>query len=104
MKKFCVVFAIIALVGCVRKSFDRMEPTEIERYSIAYRADRCGLYDVQADSLVTALHYDALQFGRTADEAGQVFTIWVVQKNGCQGMLAVDMQTNEIMEILFPNE
>ena len=69
---------------------------------IVYKDGKCGLYDCQADSLVTALKYDALSFGRTASEQGMEFTIWVSEMEDYEGMIAIESTTNEPMEIMFP--
>ena len=50
------------------RKFDKVEITMVERYSIVFKENKCGLYDIKADSLVTAIKYDALRCGRTATE------------------------------------
>lgn len=53
-----------------RRKFDRVETTLHERYSIVYKDAKCGLYDNQADSLVTAVKYDELRYCGTESEDG----------------------------------
>jgi hypothetical protein len=86
------------------RKFDRVETTAVERYSIVYKDNKCGLYDIQADSLVTAIKYDALRYGRTASEGGYEFTIWVSETDDYKGMISIESTTNEPMEIMFPRQ
>ena len=105
MKTFSTLVLLLAVLvtSCsgIRK-FDRVETTSVERYSIVYKDNKCGLYDIQADSLVTAIKYDALRYGRTASEGGYEFTIWVGKMENHEGMISVESTTNEPMEIMFP--
>ena len=105
MKTFSTLVLLLAVLvtSCsgLRK-FDRVETTAVERYDIVYKDNKCGLYDIQADSLVTALKYDALSFGRIASEQGMEFTIWVGEMGDYEGMLAIESTTNGPMEIMFP--
>ena len=84
------------------RKFDRVEATAVERYGIVYKDNKCGLYDIQADSLVTAIKYDALRFGRIASEGGYEFTIWESETDDYKGMISIESTTNEPMEIMFP--
>ena len=98
-----LLLVAVMVVSCSgMRKFDRVEATSVERYSIVYKDNKCGLYDCQADSLVTALKYDALSFGRTASEQGMEFTIWVGEMEDYEGMIAIESTTNEPMEIMFP--
>ena len=96
-----LVAVMVASCSGMRK-FDRVESTSVERYNIVYKDNKCGLYDIQADSLVTAIKYDALRYGRTALEGGYEFTIWVCEIDDCEGMVSIESTTNEPMEIMFP--
>lgn len=97
-----LLVAVMAVSCSGMRKFDRVETTSVERYNIVYKDGKCGLYDCQADSLVTALKYDALSFGRTASEQGMEFTIWVGEMGDYEGMLAIESSTNEPVEIMFP--
>ena len=57
-----LLLAVLAASCSGRVKFDRIETTPLERYSIVYKDAKCGLYDNQADSLVTAVKYDALKY------------------------------------------
>lgn len=99
---FVLLLIAVSVTSCARlRKFDRVETTDVERYSVVYKDGKCGLYDCQADSLVTALKYDALSFGRTASEQGMEFTIWVGEMGDYEGMLAIECSTNEPTEIMF---
>ena len=63
-----LLVAVMAVSCSGMRNFDRVETTSVERYSIVYKDNKCGLYDIQADSLITAIKYDALRYGRTASE------------------------------------
>ena len=86
------------------RKFNRVEATSVERYSIVYKDSKCGLYDNQADSLVTAVKYDALKYCGTEPGGGVEFTMWVGEMEDFQGMLAIESTTNEPVEIMFPKE
>ena len=98
-----LVMVIAASCSGMRK-YDRTESTEIERYNIVYKDNKCGLYDIQADSLVTAIKYDALKFGGMASEGGYEFSIWVGEMEEYEGMISIERITNECMEIMFPKQ
>ncbi len=97
-----LLVAIIAVSCSGMRKFDRVETTSVERYNIVYKDNKCGLYDIQADSLVTAIKYDALKYARTASEGGYEFTVWVGEKGDYEGMISIESTTNERMEIMFP--
>ena len=107
MKTFSTLVLLLAVLvtscSSMRK-FDRVETTSVERYSIVYKDNKCGLYDIQADSLVTAIKYDALKYGRTETEQGLEFTVWVGEIKDYEGMIAIESRTNESMEIMFPKK
>ena len=95
----------VLVVSCSgMRKFNRVEATSVERYSIVYKDSKCGLYDNQADSLVTAVKYDALKYCGTEPGDGVEFTMWVGEMEDCQGMLAIESTTNEPVEIMFPKE
>ena len=100
-----LLLVAVLTTSCARmRKFDRVETTSVERYSIVYKDNKCGLYDIQADSLVTAIKYDALRYGRTASEGGYEFTIWVSETDDYEGMISIESTTNEPMEIMFPKQ
>lgn len=104
---FTLVLLLVAVLitSCARmRKFDRVETTAVERYNIVYKDNKCGLYDIQADSLVTAIKYDALMYGRTASEGGYEFTIWVSETDDYKGMISIESTTNEPMEIMFSKQ
>ena len=95
----------VLVVSCSgMRKFNRVEATSVERYSIVYKDSKCGLYDNQADSLVTAVKYDALKYCVTEPRDGVEFTMWVAEMEDFQGMLAIESTTNEPVEIMFPKE
>ena len=107
MKTFSTLVLLLAVLvtSCSgMRKFDRVETTSVERYSIVYKDNKCGLYDIQADSLVTAIKYDALMYGRTASEGGYEFTIWVGEMENYEGMISIESTTNESLEIMFPRQ
>ena len=107
MKTFSTLVLLLAVLvtSCSgMRKFDRVETTAVERYNIVYKDNKCGLYDIQADSLVTAIKYDALRYGRTASEGGYEFTIWVSETKDYEGMISIESTTNEPMEIMFPRQ
>ena len=107
MKTFSTLVLLLAVLvtSCSgMRKFDRVETTSVERYSIVYKDNKCGLYDIQADSLVTAIKYDALRYGRTASEVGYEFTIWVSKTKDYEGMISIESTTNEPMDIMLPKQ
>ena len=99
---FVLLLAVLVASCSGRVKFDRIETTPLERYSIVYKDAKCGLYDNQADSLVTAVKYDALKYCGTEPGDGVEFTMWVGEMEDCEGMLAIESTTNEPVEIMFP--
>lgn len=101
---YALLLAVLAASCSGRVKFDRIETTPLERYRIVYKDSKCGLYDNQADSLVTAVKYDALKYCGTEPGDGVEFTMWVGEMEDCEGMLAIESTTNEPVEIMFPKE
>ena len=98
-----LLLVVVMAVSCSgMRKFDRVETTSVERYNIVYKDNKCGLYDIQADSLVTAIKYDALRYGRTASERGYNFTIWMSETKDYEGLISFGSTTNELMELMFP--
>ena len=99
-----MLFLVLGAPSCNNKKFDRVEVTKNERYSIAHKNGKCGVYDNDADSLVTALKYDELTYGRRASNGYTESILWGCKVNGCEGMLSIISETNEIVEIIFPKK
>lgn len=97
-----LLVAVIAVSCSGMRKFDRVETTSVERYNIVYKDNKCGLYDILADSLVIGIKYDALKYARTASEGGYEFTVWVGEMEDYEGMISIESTTNEPMEIMFP--
>lgn len=97
-----LLLAVLAASCSGRVKFDRVETTPVERYSIVYKDAKCGLYDNQADSLVTAVKYESLKYCGTEPGDGVEFTMLVGEMEDCEGMLAIESTTNEPVEIMFP--
>ena len=105
MKNFIVVaVAVIALTGCAQKRFDRVENTPVSRYDIVYDDTKCGVFDNQADSLVTPVEYESLSFLKRTVEDSVAVVLFSCSKDGMDGMMGIIEQNNEKMEILFPRE
>lgn len=105
MKRLIIVAAtVLALTGCLQKRFDDVENTPVLRYDIVYDDGMCGVFDNEADSLVTPVEYDSLSFLRRAVEDSVAVVMFSCSKDGMEGMLGIIEQNNEKMEILFPKE
>lgn len=108
MKNYFTLVLLLAMgltTACSSlRKFDKVETSMVDRYKIVYKDNKCGLYDTQADSLVTAIKYDALRYCRTATEQGLEFTVWVGEIKDYEGMIAIESRTNEPMEIMFPKK
>jgi hypothetical protein len=105
MNRLIIVAAtVLALTGCVQKCFDRVEKTPVSRYDIVYDDTKCGVFDNEADSLVTPVEYCSLSFLRRAVEDSIAVVMFSCSKDGMDGMMGIIEQNNEKMEILFPKE
>lgn len=102
-KIFIFVAAVLVLVGCLHDRFDRVENTPVSRYDIVYDDDMCGVFDNEADSLVTPIEYDSLSFLRRDVEDSVSVVMFSCRKDGMEGMMGILEQNNEKMEIMFPN-
>lgn len=103
-KIFIFAAAVFVLAACAQKRFDSVESTPVSRYDIVYDGGRCGVFDNEADSLVTPVEYDSLSFLRRAVEDSIVVVMFGCSKDGMEGMVGIIEQNNEKMEILFPKE
>ena len=63
----------------------------------------CGVFDNEADSLVTPIEYDSLAFLCRAVEDSVSVVMFSCSKDGMEGLTGILEQNNEKMEILFPN-
>lgn len=97
----CTSFCISS---CAQNRFEHVEQTVNDRYSIVCNGGKYGVFDNNADSLVTALKYDRLAYGKTALEADIEFTLWSCEVDGNPGMLSVGCETNETVEIIFAGD
>lgn len=107
MKKIFTIVMLVAVmaVSCsTLRKFDRVDTTSVERYKVVYSENRCGLFDIEADSLVTEVMYNSLKFARIASEQGREFTIWVSELDDYNGLIAIESATNESMEIMIPKQ
>lgn len=105
MKRIIILMGLLLMVSaCTQKRFDRVCKTGT-RYDIVYVDEKCGVFDTQADSLVTLCEYDDLAFLRRAEEDSvTVVVLFRCSKEGREGMMGVLELNNETMEILFPAE
>ena len=99
-----VLLLIVVLVAsCAkRKKFDRIEATKDERYSIVYSLGKCGIYDNNADSLVTSIKYDALKYSQCVIKDSIEITVWVCELDSLSGLVSIAGENNEMLEIIFP--
>lgn len=99
-----VLLLIVVLVAsCAkRKKIDRIEATKDERYSIVYSLGKCGIYDNNADSLVTSIKYDNLKYSRGVVQDSIEITVWVCEKDSLSGLVSIVGENNEMLEIIFP--
>jgi len=102
-KIFIFAVAVFVLAACAQKRFDSVESTPVSRYDIVYDGGRCGVFDNEADSLVTPNEYDSLSFLRRAEEDSVAVVLFSCIKDGMEGMMGILEQNNEKMEIMFPN-
>jgi len=102
-KIFIFAVAAFVLAACAQKRFDSVESTPVSRYDIVYDGGRCGVFDNEADSLVTPIEYDSLSFLRRAEEDPVAVVLFSCSKDGMEGMMGIIEHNNEKMEILFPN-
>ena len=102
-KIFIFAAAALVLAACAQKRFDSLESTPVSRYDIVYDDARCGVFDNEADSLVTPIEYDSLSFLRRAEEDSVAVVLFSCSKDGMEGMMGILEHNNEKMEILFPN-
>lgn len=96
-----VLLLIVVLVAsCAkRKKFDRIEATKDERYN---SLGKCGIYDNNADSLVTSIKYDNLKYSRGVVQDSIEITVWVCEKDSLSGLVSIVGENNEMLEIIFP--
>lgn len=102
-KIFIFAAAALVLAACAQKHFDSVESTPVSRYDIVYDDARCGVFDNEADSLVTPIEYDSLSFLRRAEEDPVAVVLFSCSKDGMEGMIGIIEHNNGKMEILFPN-
>ena len=101
MKRIIILAALLLIAACVQGRFERVTKTG-SRYDIVYLDGKCGVFDTQADSLVTTCDYDSLSFLKRADEDSVAVVLFSCRKDDMEGMLGVLEQNNEIMQVMFP--
>lgn len=102
---FTLVLLLIAVsvASCSRlRKFDSVETTDNERYNIVYNEGKCGIYDNNADSLVTSIKYDALKYLQCIIKDSIEITVWVCELDSLSGLVSIAGENNEMLEIIFP--
>ena len=102
---FTLVLLLIAVsvASCSRlRKFDSVETTDNERYNIVYNEGKCGIYDNNADSLVTSIKYDALKYSQCIIKESIEITVWVCELDSLSGLVSIAGENNEMLEIIFP--
>lgn len=100
-----LILMTIGITSCAQKRFVRIETTEMQRYDIVYdKSGKCGVYDNVADSLVTAMKYDAVRYAKSASDEGYNFTLWIFQQDEHYGLLSIEDSMNSIVEVIFPEK
>lgn len=102
---FTLVLLLIAVsvASCSRlRKFDSVETTDNERYNIVYNEGKCGIYDNNADSLVTSIKYDALKYSQCIIKDSIEITVWVCELDSLSGLVSIAGENNEMLEIIFP--
>ena len=102
MKRIIILAALLLIAACVQGRFERVTKTG-SRYDVVYIDGKCGVFDSQADSLVTTCDYDSISFLKRADEDSVVVVLFSCRKDGMEGMLGVLEQNNETMQVMFPS-
>ncbi len=97
-----LTFTAFACNSCTRKPFDRILPTESERYSIICKNRLYGVYDNHADSVVVDLIYNDIRFVKSVYNPRVDYTVWECEDESLKGHFAIKMQDNGIVELLFP--
>lgn len=93
----------VLVVSCTRqRKFDSIETTENERYNIVYNDGKCGIYDNNADSLVTAIKYDVLKYSQCVIKDSIEITVWLCELDSLSGLVSIAGENNEMLEIIFP--
>ena len=102
---FTLVLLLIAVsvASCSRlRKFNSVETTDNERYNIVYNEGKCGIYDNNADSLVTSIKYDALKYSQCIIKDSIEITVWVCELDSLSGLVSITGENNEMLEIIFP--
>ena len=102
---FTLVLLLIAVsvASCSRlRKFNSVETTDNERYNIVYNEVKCGIYDNNADSLVTSIKYDALKYSQCIIKDSIEITVWVCELDSLSGLVSIAGENNEMLEIIFP--
>lgn len=103
MKRMIILAALLLVAAaCGQRHFERVIKTD-SRYDVVYLDGKCGVFDSQADSLVTACDYDSISFLKRADEDSVAVVLFSCRKDDMEGMLGVLEQNNEIMQVMFPS-
>ena len=109
MKNYFTLILLLTTVlvaSCSRlRKFDRVETTENDRYNIVYDDGKCGIYgiyDNNADSLVTLIKYDALKYSQCVIKDSIEITVWVCELDSLSGLVSIAGENNEMLEIIFP--
>ena len=93
---------LLVAAACGQRRLERVIKTG-SRYDIVYLDGKCGVFDTQADSLVTTCDYDSISFLMRADEDSVAVVLFSCRKDDMEGMLGVLEQNNEIMQVMFPS-
>lgn len=102
MKKYFALILLLVAVACSGiQKFDSVASTPVERYSIAYKDGKCGVYDNHADSLVTNIEYNHLEYSKYVVNDSIGSTVWICETEDARGLLFVAEETNEFLGFFY---
>lgn len=75
-----------------------------DRYVVAWKGGKCGIYDIVKEENVTNIEYKELWFSFRKEMEGEYYTYFGWDEVDKKGVIGIAEQTNEYIGISFPKK
>lgn len=75
-----------------------------DRYVVAYKNGKCGIYDLLEEKNVTRIEYDELVMAFRKELEGGYYTYFRVVAEGKKGLLGISEKDNQFVAVLMSKE
>lgn len=75
-----------------------------DRYVVAYKNGKCGIYDLRKEKNVTRIEYGYLRFSFRKEMKGEYYTYFFWEEETTQGVIGIAEVNNQFISIAMPKK